>query len=76
MVRESMLSVLRELKTRNNWRPGDTVRVIFHAHRPLKRKHPLWAAGSAGCARDTNQPCERLGERGQGPRAGEVFELS
>jgi len=36
MVRESMLSVLRELKTRNNWRPGDTVRVIFHAHRPLK----------------------------------------
>ncbi len=37
MVRESMLSVLRELKTRNNWRPGDTVRVIFHAHRPLKR---------------------------------------
>jgi hypothetical protein len=37
MVRESMLSLLRELKTRNNWRPGDTVRVIFHAHRPLKR---------------------------------------
>jgi len=37
MVRESMLSVLRELKTRNNWRPGDTVRVIFHAHRPLRR---------------------------------------
>ena len=37
MVRESMLSVLRELKTRNNWRPGDAVRVIFHAHRPLKR---------------------------------------
>lgn len=37
MVRDSMLSVLRELKTRNNWRPGDTVRVIFHAHRPLKR---------------------------------------
>ncbi|MCP1830713.1 hypothetical protein J2R76_007413 [Bradyrhizobium sp. USDA 4532] len=37
MVRDSMLSVLRELKARNNWRPGDTVRVIFHAHRPLKR---------------------------------------
>jgi argonaute-like protein implicated in RNA metabolism and viral defense len=37
MVRESMLSILRELKTRNNWRQGDTVRVIFHAHRPLKR---------------------------------------
>ncbi|MDF0492253.1 argonaute/piwi family protein [Bradyrhizobium yuanmingense] len=37
MVRDSMLAVLRELRTRNNWRPGDTVRVIFHAHRPLKR---------------------------------------
>ena len=37
MVRESMLGILKELKARNNWRPGDTVRVIFHAHRPLKR---------------------------------------
>jgi hypothetical protein len=37
MVRESMLAILKELKTRNNWRPDDTVRVIFHAHRPLKR---------------------------------------
>ncbi len=37
MVRVSMLSILKELKTRNNWRPGDTVRVIFHAHRPLRR---------------------------------------
>lgn len=36
-LRESMLGVLRELKKRNNWHPGDTVRVIFHAHRPLKR---------------------------------------
>jgi hypothetical protein len=37
MVRESMLALLKELKVRNNWRSGDTVRVIFHAHRPLKR---------------------------------------
>ncbi|TGQ80241.1 hypothetical protein EN850_13235 [Mesorhizobium sp. M8A.F.Ca.ET.207.01.1.1] len=36
-VRESMLQILRELKKRNNWQPGDTVRVVFHAHRPLKR---------------------------------------
>lgn len=36
-IRESMTSILRELKKRNNWRPGDTVRVVFHAHRPLKR---------------------------------------
>ena len=25
------------MKARNNWQPGDTVRVIFHAHRPLRR---------------------------------------
>ncbi|MBI1204955.1 MAG: hypothetical protein GC182_20830 [Rhodopseudomonas sp.] len=36
-LRESMLAILKELKARNNWHPGDTVRVIFHAHRPLKR---------------------------------------
>lgn len=36
-VRTSMLAVLQEVKTRNNWQIGDTVRVIFHAHRPLKR---------------------------------------
>jgi hypothetical protein len=37
MLRQSMLGILREIKTRNNWQPGDTVRVIFHAHKPLKR---------------------------------------
>lgn len=36
-IRESMTGILRELKKRNNWRAGDTVRVVFHAHRPLKR---------------------------------------
>ena len=37
MVRESMLGTLKYVKKRNNWQPGDTVRVIFHAHRPIKR---------------------------------------
>jgi hypothetical protein len=37
MIRQSMLSILEDVKTRNNWQPGDTVRVIFHAHKPLKR---------------------------------------
>lgn len=32
-----MLGILRELKKRNNWLSGDTVRVVFHSHRPLKR---------------------------------------
>jgi hypothetical protein len=37
MLRQSMLAILEEVKTRNNWQPGDTIRVIFHAHKPLKR---------------------------------------
>ncbi|MGH6895846.1 MAG: argonaute/piwi family protein [Geminicoccaceae bacterium] len=37
MIRQSMVAVLEEVKTRNNWHPDDTVRVIFHAHKPLKR---------------------------------------
>ena len=38
MIKQSMLlHPLDDVKTRNNWQPGDTVRVIFHAHKPLKR---------------------------------------
>lgn len=37
MLRQSMLAILQDIKTRNNWQPGDTIRVIFHAHKPLKR---------------------------------------
>jgi len=37
IVKDSMLSVLRDIKKRNNWQPGDTVRIVFHAHRPLRR---------------------------------------
>jgi hypothetical protein len=36
-LRESMVTTLEEIKKRNGWRPGDAVRVIFHAHKPLKR---------------------------------------
>jgi hypothetical protein len=36
-LRESMVAILDEVKQRNGWQPGDTVRVIFHAHKPLKR---------------------------------------
>ena len=32
----SMLEVLREVKRRNGWQKGDTVRVVFHAHKPLR----------------------------------------
>lgn len=36
-LRDSMVTVLEDVRTRNNWQPGDTIRVIFHAHKPLKR---------------------------------------
>nr|WP_321358918.1 Piwi domain-containing protein [uncultured Hyphomonas sp.] len=35
-LRSSVMDVLRDVKARNNWQSGDTVRLIFHAHRPLK----------------------------------------
>lgn len=36
-LKDSMVAVLEDVRTRNNWQPGDTIRVIFHAHKPLKR---------------------------------------
>lgn len=35
-LRETMVEVLKEVKHRNGWRPGDTVRVVFHASKPLR----------------------------------------
>lgn len=35
-LRDSTLAVLREVKERNGWRPGDTVRIVFHIPKPLK----------------------------------------
>jgi hypothetical protein len=32
----SMVEVLREVRRRNGWQKGDTVRVVFHAHKPLR----------------------------------------
>lgn len=36
-LRTSMIAILREIKARNGWQPGDSVRLVFHAHKPLKR---------------------------------------
>lgn len=36
VLRESSAKVLREVKARNGWKPGHTVRVVFHAFKPLK----------------------------------------
>jgi hypothetical protein len=37
VLRENTVRVLQELRERNGWREGDTVRVVFHAHKPLRR---------------------------------------
>ncbi|MEQ9369747.1 MAG: Piwi domain-containing protein [Coleofasciculus chthonoplastes F3-SA18-01] len=36
ILRQSTLLILQEIKTRNNWQRDDTVRLVFHAARPLK----------------------------------------
>jgi Piwi domain len=36
-LRASTLQVLREIKDRNGWRPGDTVRIVCHSFKPLKK---------------------------------------
>lgn len=36
VLRESTVRVLREVKTRNQWQPGQTIRIVFHAFKPLK----------------------------------------
>jgi hypothetical protein len=37
LLQRSTVEVLNELKQRNGWRDGDTVRVVFHIHKPLKK---------------------------------------
>lgn len=36
VLQESTLGVLRDIKARNGWRDGDTVRIIFHAFKPFR----------------------------------------
>jgi len=37
VLRATTLDILREIKERNGWLQGDTVRIVFHAARPLRR---------------------------------------
>jgi Piwi domain len=37
VLEASMAEVLREVKKRNGWQDHDTVRVVFHAHKPLRQ---------------------------------------
>jgi hypothetical protein len=36
VLRNSTLAILKEIRERNGWRKGDTVRLVFHASKPLK----------------------------------------
>lgn len=36
VLRTATGDVLRDVKTRNGWRAGDTVRIVFHLNKPLK----------------------------------------
>lgn len=35
-LRESVVSILKDIKARNGWQQGDTVRLVFHSFKPLK----------------------------------------
>ena len=37
VLQRSTVEVLKEIKKRNGWQPGDTVRVVVHSFKPLKR---------------------------------------
>lgn len=37
VLKASTLDILRDIKTRNGWQIGDTVRIVFHAYKPLRR---------------------------------------
>jgi len=36
VLKDTMAEVLAEIRERNGWRKGDTVRVVFHASKPLR----------------------------------------
>jgi hypothetical protein len=37
VLADNTTRVLQEMRGRNGWRAGDTIRVVFHAHKPLKK---------------------------------------
>lgn len=49
VLKETTLSVLREVRRRNNWEPGDRIRVIFHSWKPLKHVEVAEIVSEATC---------------------------
>ena len=37
VLQRSTVEILKEVKKRNGWQPGDTVRVVVHSFKPLKK---------------------------------------
>jgi hypothetical protein len=37
VLRENTTKVIEEMRERNGWRDGDTIRLVFHAHKPLRK---------------------------------------
>ncbi len=50
VLQSTTTNILREIKERNGWRAGDTVRVVFHAFKPLRRSEI--AEITSGCVRE------------------------
>lgn len=55
-LQESVLTVLAEIKERNGWRPGDTVRVVCHTSEPMRDRElgRLMAASAATVGGEQN----------------------
>jgi Piwi domain len=47
VLRNATAEVLRDVKVRNGWRAGDTVRVVFHLSKPLKHIEMAEIVGDA-----------------------------
>ncbi len=55
-LRQTTTALLAELRERNGWRAGDTVRIVFHARKPLKNVEVASIVGDcvAEVGRDVN----------------------
>jgi hypothetical protein len=52
-LRRTTTALLQELRARNGWRAGDTVRIVFHARKPLKNVEVAAIVGD--CVRDAGK---------------------
>jgi len=58
MLQETTERVLQDIKQRNGWSPGDNIRLIFHAYKPLKNVEVAEIAKRAALAVGQEQHIE------------------